>query len=128
MSADRLERALQEMQAEDVDAPTLEAARARVWERVTSAGSATCAEFRQDFQAYLSRDLSDGRRLLVDDHLGRCAACRSRIAELKGEKTVVVLPVGAVSRWRRWRPMAAAAAVLLAVLYLGLDTIDAMLA
>ena len=32
MSEDRLERALQEMREEDVDAGTLEAARARVWE------------------------------------------------------------------------------------------------
>ena len=33
MSEDRLERALQEMKAEGVDAGTIEAARARVWER-----------------------------------------------------------------------------------------------
>ena len=55
MSEDRLERALQEMKEEDVDAGTLEAARARVWEKVTNAGSATCAEFRQDFRAYLAQ-------------------------------------------------------------------------
>ena len=41
MSEDRLERALQEMKQEDVDAGTLQAARARVWQNVTSAGSAT---------------------------------------------------------------------------------------
>ncbi len=46
MSEDRLERALQEMKEEDVDSGTLDAARARVWEKVTNAGSATCAEFR----------------------------------------------------------------------------------
>ena len=39
MSEDRLERALQEMKEEDVDAGTLEAARARVWEKVTNAGT-----------------------------------------------------------------------------------------
>ncbi len=38
MSEDRFERALQEMKEEDVDAGTLEAARARVWENVTNAG------------------------------------------------------------------------------------------
>ena len=32
MSEDRLEKALQEMRQEDVDAGTLEAARARVWD------------------------------------------------------------------------------------------------
>ena len=35
MSEDRLERALQEMKEEDVDSGTLEAARARVWEKVS---------------------------------------------------------------------------------------------
>ena len=38
MSEDRLERALQDMKEEDVDSGTLEAARARVWEKMTSAG------------------------------------------------------------------------------------------
>jgi len=37
MSEDRLEKALQEMRQEDVDAGTLEAARARVWNEVTNA-------------------------------------------------------------------------------------------
>jgi hypothetical protein len=57
MSEDRLERALHEMKEEDVDAGTLQAARGRVWRKVTSAGSATCAEFRQDFRAYLGNEL-----------------------------------------------------------------------
>ena len=92
MSEDRLERALQEMKEEDVDAGTLEAARARVWEKMTNAGSATCAEFRQDFHAYLGNELGDSRRILVEDHLSRCPGCRARIAEMKGERTVVAMP------------------------------------
>ena len=92
MSEDRLERALQEMKDEDVDAGTLEAARARVWENVTNAGSATCAEFRQDFRAYLGKELGGSRRILVEDHLSRCPGCRARIAEMKGERTVVAMP------------------------------------
>ena len=54
MSEDRLERALQEMKAEDVDSGTLDAARVRVWQKIDDAGSPTCAEFRQDFHAYLA--------------------------------------------------------------------------
>ena len=92
MSEDRLERALQEMKEEDVDAGTLEAARARVWEKVTNAGSATCAEFRQDFHAYLANELGGSRRLLVEDHLSRCPGCRTRIAEMKGERPIVAMP------------------------------------
>ena len=80
MSEDRLERALQQMKEEDVDARTLEAARARVWGNMTNTGNATCAEFRPDLRAYLANELGGGRRILVEDHLGRCAACRARIA------------------------------------------------
>ena len=115
MSEDRLERALQEMKEEDVDAGTLEAARARVWEKMTNAGSATCAEFRQDFRAYLGKELGGSRRILVEDHLSRCPGCRARIAEMKGERTIVampaavLLPLGAMgspgrgSRTAAWR-------------------------
>jgi len=134
MTEDRLERALQEMKEEDVVAGTLEAARARVWENVTSAVSATCAEFRQDFRAYLGGELGGSRRLLVEDHLSRCPACRVRIAEMKGERTVVAMPVrsssfsSSSSRWVRRGTLAAAAVLLVSVVYLGRDTIDAMMA
>jgi ferric-dicitrate binding protein FerR (iron transport regulator) len=132
MSEDRLERALQEMKEEDVAADTLEVARVRVWENVTNAGSATCVEFRQDFRAYLGGELGGSRRLLVEDHLSRCAGCRARIADMKGERTVVAMPVRSASspssRWVRRGALAVAAVLLLSVVYLGRDTIDAMMA
>jgi len=127
MSEDRLERALQEMKQEDVDVAMLDAAKTRVWAKMTNA-SATCVEFRQDFRAYLAKELGDNRRLLVEDHLGRCPSCRATIAEMKGERTVVAMPQRSSSRWMRWGGMAAAAALLLAVVYLGRDAIDGMLA
>ncbi|HEX2454178.1 MAG TPA: FecR domain-containing protein [Vicinamibacterales bacterium] len=127
MSEDRLERALQEMKEEDVDADTLEAARTRVWEQVANAGSVTCAEFRQDFRAYLGKELGGSRRILVEDHLSRCPGCRARIAEMKGERPVVVMPMRSSSRRVQWGALAAAAALLFAVLYLGRDAIDAMM-
>jgi hypothetical protein len=128
MSDNRLERALQEMKQEDVDAGTLEAARARVWENMTTAAGVTCAEFRQDFHAYLAKELGDNRRLLLEDHLSRCPGCRVRIAEMKGERSVIAMPVRSSSRWMRWGGLAAAAALFLSALYLGRDTIDAMMA
>jgi len=127
MSDDRLEKALQEMAAEHVDAGTLEAARSRVWDNMTNA-SATCVEFRQDLHPYLRNQLSDGRRLLVEDHLSRCPACRARIADMKGERTIVAMPVRSRSRWVQWGGLAAAAALLLSVLYLGRDAIDGFMA
>ena len=127
MSEDRLDRALQEMKEEDVDSGTLEAAQARVWEKVTNADSATCAEFRQDFRAYLGNELGGSRRILVEDHLSRCPGCRARIAEMKGERPIVAMPRRSSSRWVQWGALAAAAAVLFAVLYLGRDAIDSMM-
>jgi ferric-dicitrate binding protein FerR (iron transport regulator) len=126
MSDERLERALQEMKEEDVDSGTVEAVRARVWQKV-GAGSGTCAEFRQDFHAYLVSELGASRRLLVDDHLSRCPGCRARIAEMKGERTVVEMPRRSSSRTVQWGALAAAAALLFGV-YLGRDAIDAMMA
>lgn len=129
MSDNHLERALQAMKKEDVDSGTLEAARARVWERVTNAGAATCAEFRENFHAYLVNDLGASRRTLLEDHLSRCPGCRVRIAEMKGERPVVVMmPVRSSSRGVQWGALAAAAALVLAVLYLGRDAIDGMMA
>jgi hypothetical protein len=127
MAEDRLERALQEMKEEDVGAGALEAARARVWDRVNTAG-ATCAEFRQDFDAYLGKQLGSSRRILVEDHLSRCPGCRGLLAEMKGERRVVAMPLRSSSRWARRGALAAAAALLLSVLYLGRDTIDGMMA
>jgi len=111
MSEDRLERALQEIKEEDVDTGTLEAARGRVWRKLTNAGSATCAEFRQDFRAYLGKELSGSRRILVEDHLSRCTGCRARIAEMKGERPIVAMPQRSSSRWVQWGGLAAAAAL-----------------
>src|SRR5215213_6646270 len=128
MSEDLLERALQGLNDEDVDADTLEAARARVWSTVAGPGNATCAEFRHDLSAYLANALGGSRRILVEDHLSRCVSCRARIAELKGERHVIAMPQRTSSRRLRWGGLAAAAAVLLGVLYLGQDAIDGMMA
>src|SRR5690606_1392001 len=89
---------------------------------------AGCAEFRPDIHASISGALGGSRRLLLDDHLSRCPACRARIADLRGERRVIAMPQRSSSRWTRWGTMAAAAALVLTVLYAGRDTIDAMLA
>ena len=127
MSEDRLDQALREMRGEDVDAGTLEGARARVWQSLASGGGAACTEFRQEFEAYLRRDLGGSRRLLVEDHLSRCAACRAHLAATTGATSVIAMPRRAPSGWRRWAPLAAAAALLVTTLYVGRDTIDSLM-
>ena len=128
MSEDRLEKALQEMRQEDADAGTLEAARARAWDAVTHATGAGCAEFRADFRAYLSGELAGSRGVLLEDHLSRCPSCRAAMAELKGERRVIAMPQRSSSRWMQWGSLAAAAVLVLSVLYLSRDAIDAMMA
>ena len=128
MSEDRLDKALQEMRLEDVDTSTLDAARARVWDNVAGTAGAGCAEFQPDLRAYLSGALGSNRRVLMDDHLSRCPACRAAMAELKGERRVIAMPQRSSSRWMRWGSLAAAAVLVLSVLYLSRDAIDAMMA
>ena len=112
------------MRDEPVDAAALEAARGRVWQGLAHAGDAVCAEFQADLPAYVDGTLSGSRRVLFEDHLSRCPACRSAVAERRGTRTVVPMPTRSVSRAKRWVTFAAAAAVLLAVLYAGRERID----
>ncbi len=128
MSDNRLDSALQAITQEPVDAAALEAARVRVWRTLENAGNAGCAEFRPDFREYLSGALTGSRRMLLDDHVGRCSACRAALADMKGERRVIAMPQRSASRWRQWGLAAAAAAVLFSVLYIGRDTVDTWLA
>src|ERR1041385_8776344 len=102
MSEDRLERALEDMKIEAVDAAALDAARARVWDTLTNAAAPGCAEFRPDFGAYIASTLTGARRVLLEDHISRCAACRAALAEMKGERRVIAMPQRSSSRWQRW--------------------------
>ena len=89
--------------------------------------TAVCEEFRHDFPAYLVKVLIPSRLVLLEDHLSRCPSCRKRIAELRGKRTVT-LPVRSSSRWVRLGMLAAAASLLIALVYVGRDSIDVMMA
>ena len=128
MSEDRLDKALEEMRHETVDGAVLDRARARVWNAMTNAAAAGCAEFRPDLAAYVDGSLAGGRRVLLEDHISRCAACRNALLDMKGERRVIAMPQRGASRIRRWGTLAAAAALLLSIVYLGRDTLDAWMA
>src|SRR5690348_9684106 len=99
MSEDKLEAAISGVQNEAVDAATLEGARTRVWDALTNAAAAGCAEFRPELRAYLDGALTPARRVLLEDHLGRCPACRGAMAEMKGERRVIAMPQRTRPRW-----------------------------
>ena len=100
------------------DAPEAEVVRAaadRVREKLGACGDGPnelCAQFRADFDAYRAGRLPEGRRMLLEDHLHSCVACRR---EYSGAKNVMVMPARSrqVSTRLGW---AAAAAVLIGAL------------
>ena len=120
MPEDRLEEALNAMRAEHAEPAEVAAAQARVWEKLMRAPSPLCEEFRGELAAYLAGELAAPRRLLFEDHLSRCAACRRLYAETKGERKVAPMPVALAGRkprpaWFRYAIAAGVAVVMLAV-------------
>ena len=128
MSEDRLDKALEAITNENVDAGELAGAHDRVWEKLASPGEALCVEFQTQFRGYLDGKLDGNRRLLIEDHLSRCTKCRTALAAQKGERTTTVMPMRRASRWPRWGTWAAAAAILMGVLYFGRSYMDTLLA
>lgn len=118
---------LKDIREEDATAEEVEAARGRVRDRLTGSVSTLCPEFRPQLGAYLENRLIYSRRLLLEDHLGRCLPCRRALAEAKGRTKVTSVPA-VVPRQRGWTRWAVAAGVVLALLYLVRDQIDSALA
>ncbi|MBM3811957.1 MAG: hypothetical protein FJW20_10030 [Acidimicrobiia bacterium] len=128
MQEDRLDTLLQQMREETVSPGQLAEAKERVWNKIAGPASAACASFLPDFPAYHAGQLAGPRRLLVEDHLSRCASCRRQLAESTGERKVIPLPQARRSRFAGWTKWAVAAGVAAAALYLGADRIDTALA
>src|SRR5512135_1821554 len=128
MSEDRLGKALEAMKNESASPEELAGARARVWERLGIPGASACAEFRPELRVYLEGGMDGSRRMLLEDHLSRCPQCRAQVAELRGERKPAAVLRPHVSWLPRWGAWAAAAALVLAALYLGRDRIDTLLA
>ena len=128
MSEERLDQALEAMNNEPVPAAEIEAARARVWEKLMASTGASCAGFRAELGAYAEGRLSGSQRMLLEDHLARCPECRKAFAEMRGERKVVAMPqrhAGVLQRYRGW---AIAAGIALVALYAGRGRIDNLLA
>ena len=140
MSEDRLEKALEAMRNESANDAELAGAQRRVLQALAaisgevpqkpSPGETLCAQFQPQFNDYLESRLLDSRRMLMEDHLGRCPHCRKKLAELKGGQTVFEMPRRRLSNARRWKPWAAwaaAAAALFAAVYIVWSVADTAL-
>src|SRR5262252_2163258 len=92
MTEEQFDELLKEMREEEAPPEQVAAARDRVWGKLAGSTSLACAELRPEFGAYLAGRLTESRRLLVDDHLGRCSECRHTLAGAKEERHVLTMP------------------------------------
>lgn len=128
MKKDKLDQIIDEIRNEPVDAVAMEQAAARVRARIMPRGesSATlellrsCSDFQSLVPAYLAKNLSESKTLLLEDHIHQCVDCRHALHAARFGKVrtlprpkVVVRPFPVVAKW------AVAAAATLAV---GLST------
>lgn len=97
--------------APEVAAEAAQRVRGRLFETAPATGLRECADFRALFPGYLQRALAENRRLLVEDHLHACPACRRSLDELR-HPVVREMPV--VRPSIPWGKLAMAAAVTLA--------------
>ena len=81
MSEDRLEKAIEAMKNEPLDPEKIEIVQARVRRKLESRDTPVCEEFARDFQDYVQEKLTGNRKLLLEDHLGRCPNCRAHLAD-----------------------------------------------
>ena len=128
MSEERLDRALEALKNEAAAAGDVAEARARVWQKLSGEQVDNCTAFRAELQQYANGGLIESRRTLLEDHLGRCAACRKLFAEMKGERKVTMMPAARKPVMARWQGWAIAAGLGLAMLYAGRDRLDNLMA
>lgn len=97
-------------------------AQARVWQKLHP-----CGQFREQFDAYRSGTLAEAKRMLIDDHLTRCADCRRalRISEEPKAEKVVAMPTRRQFNVPRW---AIAAGLAAAAIFASRDRFDIWLA
>lgn len=123
MNENELDQILKDMGQEEPDPATLAAVRERVWNNL-SAGP-LCLQFRAEFEDYRVGSLTESQRLLLEDHLTRCAGCRRSF----NAAPVVAMPAQRTPKRRlaipRW---AIAAGVAVTALYFGRNALDNALA
>lgn len=132
---DLLDEAVAQVTNEPIDPRQVEAAAARVWQRLSQAGAAEaaapaaaeavasagglhgCEDFQSLIPAYLRGELSPARALLVEDHTRSCVPCRRALLEAREGRKVAAARPAAARSWRRdrrlWMPLAASLAVAL---------------
>jgi FecR protein/Putative zinc-finger len=91
MSDQKFDRLLSEIRNEHVDEQVISRASERVWCSITSTPTADlsmhtlrrCEDFQALIPGYLDKNLPEARRLLFEDHVHQCVACRHRVEQAR---------------------------------------------
>jgi hypothetical protein len=134
MSDHKFDRLLSEIRNEQVDDQMVSQAGERVWSSIAGAPTVelslhtlrSCEDFQTLIPAYLDKNLPEPRRMLFEDHVHECVACRHAIEQVRrGELQPVWQPEAQRKTASRGFPvwqwaMGAAAVVVVAVAGLAL--------
>jgi hypothetical protein len=126
MSNHRFDQLLSEIRNEHVDDQIVARAGERVWSAVAGSPTADlsmhklrgCEDFQALIPAYLEKNLPEARRLLFEDHMHQCVACRHAVELARnGEMQPAWQPKVATRGFPvlRWAMSAAAAGVAVIV-------------
>lgn len=133
-SENKLDQAIEALKREEPLPEHLQHARSKVWDQIAGEAPSTPERLRsvEDFQAllipYMRGELSEARRMLVEDHLSRNPASRRKLEELRGNLRAMPPVPERRSSVRPFVPWAIAAAVLMVAGYLSLDAVNQLMA
>ena len=120
MSDHKFERLLSEIRNEHVDDRVVGQAGERVWKSITASPTAelsmhtlrSCEDFQALIPAYVEQNLPEARKLLFEDHMHQCVACRHAVEQARdGEMQPTWQPRAATRHFPVWRWAMSAAAV-----------------
>ena len=130
MSDHKFDRLLSEIHNEPIDDRVVSQAGDRVWSSLAASSNTalslqklrSCEDFQTLIPAYLDKNLPEARRLLFEDHVHQCVACRHAVDLARhGELQPVWQPKLASRGFPVWNwAMGAAAAALVAIAALAL--------
>jgi hypothetical protein len=91
MSDQKFDRLLSEIRNEHVDEQVISRASGRVWSSITSTPAVdlsmhtlrSCEDFQALIPGYLGKNLPEARRLLFEDHVHQCVACRHTVEQAR---------------------------------------------
>lgn len=131
MSDQKFDRLLSEIRNEHVDEQVISRASERAWSSITSSPAAdlsmhtlrSCEDFQALIPGYLDKNLPEARRLLFEDHVHQCVACRHTVEQARSGELRPVWQIAktAPRGFPVWRwAMGASAVLVVAVASLAL--------